>query len=196
MKFRNVSGTFLELPTSGTEEVRNLWVESNIGKPGMWVIQLSQKDGSILLSEVQCVGSISPQKVLMQAVDTVFTLSGYFCSKMTSGAAPEIEVVFTGAKNVLVLQGTLDPDSGNVTCELQYWGEAEEVEVTVKLNGVTQISSSKVLFYNPGEMINPPVMLEFYFLSIQEIEFNLEPFLSMFGFASSEVNITCMFQGG
>ena len=190
------SGSFLELPTSGTEEVRNLWVESNIEKPGMWVIQLGQNDGSILLSELQCVGSISPQKVLMQAVDTVFTLSGHFCSELTNGSASEIEVVFTGTKNVLVLQGTLDLDSGNITCELQYWGEAEEVEVTVKVNGVTQLSSSKVLFYNPGDLIDPPIMLEFYFSSAEEIIFNFEPFLSMLGFTSSEVNITCLFLGG
>ena len=189
---------FVELPSSGTEKVRNLWLESNIEVPGMWVIELSQKqnDHSIHLSQLKCVGSISPERVIMQALFTKFTLSGFVCfDEVLDDATLKIEVIFTGTKKNLTVDGKLDPDSGTIKCKLQYWGKAEEVDITVKLNDVTQPSSSKVLFCNPGQMLNEIPMLHFYFLSDQQIEVHLRPLIPIVGTLYSDMTITFLFMG-
>ena len=187
----------MELPTSGTEEVRNLWVESNIAVPGMWVIELGQNanDRSIQLSQRKCVASISPQKVLMHAINTVFTLSDYLCNEdLSSEYDPEIKVVFTGAKHPMELWGTFDKVSGNVTCKLLYWGEAEEVVVTLEVNGVAQFSSSKVLFYNSGQMIKPQSMLKPHILAAMQIEVDLASVQSAYKIDNFEMNLICLFK--
>ena len=62
----------MELPNSGTDKVRNLWAESNVNVPGIWMIDLSQKqnDASIGLPvfQQQCDVKISPRKAVMQAI--------------------------------------------------------------------------------------------------------------------------------
>ena len=187
----------MELPTSGTDAVRNLWAESNVDVPGIWVIELNQKrtKNPVQLLEQECRWSVSPEKALMQAIDTTFTIFGLKC--LNNGVPndnPKIDVVFSGVKKTVTLPGTLDRVSGNITCQLEYWGKAEEVDVTVRLNGVIQItSSSKVSFYTLHDMKDPPPTLSFSFLANMNIEIMLEPLLAFLGDPHSVVKVRCLF---
>ena len=75
---------------------------------------------------------------------------------------------------------------------MKYWGEVEEVDVTVRLNGVTQItSSSKVLFYSVNDMKDPPPTLTLLFKPNMNMEVMLGPLMPFLGDGYSMVTVKC-----
>ncbi len=146
------------MPNSGTPEVRNLWAESNIDVPGLWVFKLSQNGqqpgvepaarGSSTpeenLSFLQlCFGEVSPNRVSMWSMGETLSISQCFLPTQVT-----TQLQFKGShKMPQVVPATYQNSTFSISSTFpDNWGVNEQVQVSLVIDGIL-LQGSKTFFY-------------------------------------------------
>ena len=140
--------------------MRNLWSDSNVAVPGIWVIELDQTTGSIANARKVCSPQISPTMIMMLDKNVLFTVSDFFCNNDQPGEADTVTIIFDGARRRREVEGNFLENGMVVEGILKrQWGRQESVQVTVSVNGIQLAPTLAVSFFHFSEMNNQPEVL-------------------------------------
>ncbi|XP_063710768.1 uncharacterized protein LOC134839220 isoform X3 [Symsagittifera roscoffensis] len=145
------NGFKVELPFSGTPEMRNLWALSNINMPGMWLFEIGQSEDVPSISDVGSFSDLDSDSLvncpdpILPATARMYETTTFIISNCVLPAHDQLEARFTGTDEDLssILRygpPTRVPDDGRLV--MNYTIEANEEGVRFILISICHFSYS------------------------------------------------------